>query len=141
MLFFPFLLSSLLGTIHVALFVENKVNIPLKKTMPIGALLNISTIFSYMSVQKTSFPVAMLFETCAVVPVVLVGVFCSRVKDKKVKLGPKKIIVTVITTVGVIIFKFFDPETWQRGGKQEFLGFVFILVTFTCQGFVPDLQA
>ena len=118
MLFFPFAFAWIIASIHVNQFVQNKVAIPLKKTLSVGTLVNVSTIFSYMSVQKTSFPVVMLFETCAIVPVVLVGIFCSRVKDKKVKLGPKKMIVTAITTVGIIIFKFFDPETWQREGKQ-----------------------
>lgn len=42
--------------------------------------------------------------------VILVGVLCSRVTDKKLKLGPKKILVAIVVTVGIVMFRFFDPE-------------------------------
>ena len=82
-----------------------------------------------------------MFESCSIVPVVLVGVFCSRVKDQKLKLGPKKIIVTAIITFGILLFEFFDPETRSRATQQEFIGILFLLFHFVAEGFLPDLQA
>ena len=41
---------------------------------------------------------------------ILVGVMCSQVTDKKLKLGGKKIIVGVVVTLGIVVFKWFDPE-------------------------------
>lgn len=51
----------------------------------------------------------MMFKSCNILSVVLVGVLCSRVADKKLKLGTKKIVVGVLVTAGIIIFKVFDP--------------------------------
>jgi hypothetical protein len=58
----------------------------------------------------TSFPIVMMVKSCNILSVVLVGILCSRVTDKKLKLGPKKLVVGLIVTAGIIIFKWFDPE-------------------------------
>jgi hypothetical protein len=52
--------------------------------------------------------------------VILVGVLCSRVTDKKLKLGPKKIVVAIVVTVGIVMFRFFDPEAdfSSKDGKK-----------------------
>jgi hypothetical protein len=52
-----------------------------------------------------------MFKSCNLISVILVGVLCSRVKDKKLKLGVKKIVVGAVITVGIIIFKIFDPAS------------------------------
>ena len=59
-----------------------------------------------------------MFESCSIVPVVIVGICCSRVKDSKLKLGPKKIIVTLIIVSGILLFEIFDPETKDRPTEQ-----------------------
>jgi solute carrier family 35 (UDP-galactose transporter), member B1 len=56
----------------------------------------------------------MMFKSCNILSVILVGVLCSRVKDKKLKLGMKKIIVGIIVTAGIIVFKVFDPESAHK---------------------------
>ena len=48
---------------------------------------------------------------------------------------------TLIIVVGILLFEFFDPETWKRETKQEFIGMVFLLFHFVAEGFLPDLQA
>jgi hypothetical protein len=47
-----------------------------------------------------------------------VGVLCSRVKDKKLKLGIKKVIVGVVVTAGIIMFKVFDPASGHKEEKK-----------------------
>lgn len=56
----------------------------------------------------------MMFKSCNIISVILVGVLCSRVIDKKLKLGSKKIVVGVLVTLGIILFKWFDPEAAQK---------------------------
>lgn len=35
---------------------------------------------------------------------------CSRVKDKKLKLGTKKLVVGIVVTLGILLFKLTDPD-------------------------------
>ena len=51
----------------------------------------------------------MMFKSCNIISVIIIGVFCSRVKDKLQKLGKKKIIIAVIITIAIIMFKISDP--------------------------------
>lgn len=51
-----------------------------------------------------------MFESCNILPIVLVGVCCSRVSEKKLKLERSKIIVAVIISIGILMFEFFNPE-------------------------------
>jgi hypothetical protein len=52
----------------------------------------------------------MMVKSCNILSVILVGVLCSRVKDKKLKLGAKKIVVGVLVSAGIVMFKYYDPE-------------------------------
>jgi hypothetical protein len=67
-----------------------------------------------LAIQQTSFPVVVMFESCSILPVVFVGVFCSSVHDPNLKLGPKKMIVAIIIAAGILLFQFTDPETKER---------------------------
>jgi len=58
----------------------------------------------------------MMIKSCNILSVVLVGVLFSRVKDKQLKLGKKKIVVAILVTIGIILFKIFDPQ--MRNDKQ-----------------------
>jgi hypothetical protein len=55
-----------------------------------------------------------MFKSCNILSVILVGVLCSRVKDKKLKLGMKKVIVGIVVTAGIIMFKVYDPESSHK---------------------------
>ena len=68
-----------------------------------------STLTYTYAIYLTNYPVVMMFKSCNILSVILVGVLCSRVADKRLKLGPKKIAVGVMVTLGIVIFKFFDP--------------------------------
>jgi hypothetical protein len=70
----------------------------------------ISTLTYTYAIYLTNFPVVMMFKSCNILSVILVGVMCSRVKDKKLKLGLKKIVVGVLVTLGIVLFKVADPK-------------------------------
>lgn len=76
--------------------------------------VGISTITYTYAIYWTNFPVVMMVKSCNILSVVLVGVFCSQVKDKALKLGNKKIVVGVIVTLGIVVFKLFDPEAAKK---------------------------
>jgi len=76
--------------------------------------VGISTITYTYAIYWTNFPVVMMVKSCNILSVVLVGVFCSQVKDKALKLGNKKIVVGVIVTFGIVVFKLFDPEAAKK---------------------------
>lgn len=58
------------------------------------------------------------------------------------KLGPNKIIVAVIVTIGIIAFKLFDPSfDMQNQRKTELIGLVLLLASLFADGFTPDFQA
>jgi hypothetical protein len=52
----------------------------------------------------------MMIRSCNLLSVALVGVLFTGVKDTALKLGGKKILVAVLVTVGMVIFKVFDPN-------------------------------
>jgi drug/metabolite transporter (DMT)-like permease len=102
----------------------------------------ISTLSYIHAIILTSFPVVMMVRSCNVLSVILVGVLCSRVKDKKLKLGTKKIVVGVLVTAGIFIFWYFDPEFAKKDEKEtELLGIILLFVSLLADGFLPDFQA
>jgi uncharacterized membrane protein len=90
---------------------QDRVDIPFKNSFYCAVTVAISTLTYTYAIYLTNFPVVMMFKSCNILSVILVGVLCSRVKDKKLKLGLKKIIVGVIVTAGIIMFKVFDPAS------------------------------
>jgi hypothetical protein len=56
-----------------------------------------------------SYPIIIMFKSCNILSVILIGVCCSRVKSKNLKLTGNKLIGAVIVSIGIIMFKIFDP--------------------------------
>jgi hypothetical protein len=56
-----------------------------------------------------SYPIVIMFKSCNVLSVILIAIFFSRVTDKSLKLGKNKIIIALFVTIGMIMFKIFDP--------------------------------
>jgi uncharacterized protein (DUF486 family) len=46
-------------------------------------------------------------KSCSLLSVIIVGVFCSRVKDSKLKLTHTKLVIGIIATIGIILFNYF----------------------------------
>ncbi len=81
-------------------------------------------------------------KSCSLLNVILVGIFCSRVRNKELKLGPKKIIVAIGVTIGIIMFRLFDPKaSFDDNKKTELLGLFLLMISLFADGFIPDFQA
>lgn len=121
---------------------DQRTNIPHKNSAICGLTVAISTLTYTYAIYLTNFPVVMMFKSCNILSVILVGVMCSRVKDKKLKLGTKKIVVGVLVTLGIILFKVTDPNSFKEDGKKtELVGIVLLIVSLLADGFLPDFQA
>ncbi len=81
-------------------------------------------------------------KSCSLLNVILVGIFCSRVRNKELKLGYTKIIVAVLVTVGIIMFRLFDPnQKLEDDRKTEVFGLLLLMISLFADGFIPDFQA
>jgi drug/metabolite transporter (DMT)-like permease len=143
-LIFPCGITWLLGTFvnHFQIKPEEKTTIPAKNAIVCAITVLISTLTYTYAIYLTNYPVVMMFKSCNILSVILVGVLCSRVVDKKLKLGSKKVLVGVLVAGGIILFKWFDPETSKKDEKAtEVVGIVLLIVSLLADGFLPDFQA
>ena len=111
-LIFPCGITYLIGTI-INLFIipaNERIAIPHKNSITCGVAVAISTLTYTYAIYMTNFPVVMMFKSCNILSVILVGIMCSRVKDKKLKLGIKKLVVGIVVTLGILLFKLTDPD-------------------------------
>lgn len=113
LVFFPTLVTWVIGYLYNR-SLANPVSIPNKNSLICGALVFVSTITYTWAVAKTSFPVVMAFKSCNLLSVLLVAILCTRVKEKNLNLGAKKIIIGVIISLGIFVFSYFDPEQEER---------------------------
>lgn len=109
MVFIPFVTAWVMGEIYNKIFLTERVKVPHKNSAMAAFAVLAATYFSILAIQRTSFPVVIMFESCSILPVVFIGVFCSRVHDPNLHLGPQKIIVALIITAGILTFQFADP--------------------------------
>jgi len=75
-----------------------------------GLIVLISGLTFNYAIVWTSYPIVTIGKSCNILSVILVGTCCSRVTDARLKLSPKKIVVGLMASLGIISFKFFDPE-------------------------------
>lgn len=83
-----------------------------------------------------------MVKSCSLLSVIMVGVFCSRVKDKKLKLGGNKIIIGLLACVGILVFNLF--KTVEKGGVDKpitLISSLLLVASLIGDGFLPDLQA
>lgn len=78
--------------------------IPHKNAALTGFAATAAAFCSILAIKFTSYPVIMMMESSSILPVIFVAVFCSRVTDARLKLGPRKLIVAAAITVGILIF-------------------------------------
>ena len=74
-----------------------------------AATVFISSLTNNYAILFVSFPIVIMFKSCNILSVILIAVMCSRVRDSSLKLGKTKIFVAISVTLGIIIFKVFDP--------------------------------
>ena len=94
---------------HFTVPKDHRVIIPMKNGIIVGFLIFLSTISQTQAMYMVSYPLIMMTKACSLISVILVGVFCSRVRSQSLKLGPQKIVIAVIVTLGIISFRVFDP--------------------------------
>lgn len=64
-----------------------------------------------------SFPAVVMVKSCSLLSVIIVGVFFSRVKDSKLKLTHKKLLIGVLATIGIVLFNY--SKTVEEGTKDH----------------------
>jgi len=101
----------LLGFIVNTFFSKEHTKMPVSNLIACAIIVIISTHTYILAIYITNFPIVMMVKSCNLISVVFVGVFCSRVKDKSLQLGTKKIIVAFFITCGIILYNF--------GGDQK----------------------
>ncbi len=116
--------------------------IPYKNSAIVGFLIWMSSINQTESIYLVSYPLIMMAKSCGLISVILVGVLCSRVRNKSLKLGPKKIIAAIAVSGGIVAFRVFDPAANLESEQAiELIGFLLLLLSLLADGFVPDFQA
>lgn len=83
---------------------------PSKNLIICGFIIFFSSVTNTEAIYMVSFPLTIMVKSCNIMSVILVGVLCSRVTNQKNKLPPKKILVAIVVTIGIILFRFYDPE-------------------------------
>lgn len=106
LLYIPCSVAWLFGFIVNHFFYKDHTAMPATNLIACAIMVCISTHTYMVAIYLTNFPIVMLVKSCNIVSVVLVGVFCSRVKDKNLALGPKKIIIACLISSGIILYNF-----------------------------------
>lgn len=105
---FPSIFTWIMGKIYNIRLTE-RVTIPAKNAFSCGMIVFISGFTINKAIEGTSYPVVMAVKASNILAVLLVAVFCTRVRDKSLNLPPKKIILGIIISLGAFIFMYFDP--------------------------------
>lgn len=84
--------------------------IPWKHGIKCGSAVVSSTIAYSYAIHFSNFPVVMMIRSCNLLSVALVGVLFTGVKDTALKLGNNRIVVAFLVTLGILIFKIYDPN-------------------------------
>jgi hypothetical protein len=129
---------------HFTIPRSQAVKMPSKNLAICGFIIFFSSVTNTEAIYMVSFPLTIMVKSCNILSVILVGVLCSRVTDKQLKLGPKKLIVAIVVTMGILMFRVFDPEadfSSKDGQKTEIFGLLLLLASLMSDGFLPDFQA
>jgi drug/metabolite transporter (DMT)-like permease len=101
------------GFVANKFFYKDHTKIPVTDLIACAAMVIISTQTYTLAIYITNFPIVMLVKSCNLISVVLVGVFCSKVREKSLQLGPKKIIVATLITCGILLYNFGGDQKHQ----------------------------
>lgn len=114
--------------------------IPAKNLIICSAIIIASTVSFTQAIYVTNFPIVMMFKSCNVLSVITVAIFCSRVTDKRQKLGIKKMISGLFISLGILIYNFSGPQSHSEKATKPW-GIILLLISLICDGFLPDFQA
>ncbi len=137
-------INWILGIVYQELTLSKKdrVKIPTNNSASAGFLIYVSSIAQTESMYLVSYPLIIMTKSFSLLSVILVGLFCSRVRSKELKLSNQKIIIALIVAIGIIMFRVFDPASnWDENKSTELFGLFLLLVSLFSDGFIPDFQA
>lgn len=120
---------------------EEWVAVPWSKALLCGLVVNFNMWTNNKAVVLASFPAVIMVKSCGLLSVILVGVFCSRVKDKNLKLTPDKLVIGAVVTVGILMFNYFQGGGSEADRPFSWTSAALLLASLTGDGFLPDLQA
>ena len=107
-------------------------------------ILNVCGLTYNEAVIYASFPAVVMAKSCSLLSVIVVAVFCSRVKEKSLKLNSDKIFIGLLATIGIIFFNFFkksEHSSIDNPISIFSLSSLFLLISLVGDGFLPDFQA
>lgn len=105
-----------------------------------AAMVCIGTLTYNIAILEISYPIVIMVKSCSILSAIIVGVCCSRVSDHRLKLGPSKLIVGGLVTLGIFLFNHYTME--DKGEKgTNLLGMVLLIVSLIADGLLPDFQA
>ena len=137
---FPYLSGWLIGYLVKKCSRIPTTIIPRKNLVYCAGAVVTATLTYNIAIVETSYPVVIMVKSCSILSVMIVGVFCTRVRDQHNKLGKNKLIVGALVTMGIILFNLFAQQ--KQGDKSVTLfGVVLLLVSLIADGFLPDFQA
>ena len=108
-------------------------------------LLVASQLCMGISIYLLNYPTILIFKSCNILSVVAVGIFCSRIKTKALKLTLKKILVALLITVGMLLFYLGGEQSGvdekEISTSHYIIGLALLTCTLFIDGFIPDFQA
>lgn len=143
--FFPQLVCTLLGWGILGVRRANEgiepVVIPWRKVLACSMVINVSMMTYNKAVQDASFPAVVMVKSCSLLSVILVALFCSRVKDQSQRLDRDKLWIGVLVSLGIFLFNYFKDQEVGNDHSISYLSTAFLLVSLMGDGLLPDLQA
>lgn len=106
MTFAPPLVGCLIGK-SILLYEGSTKKLPWRDCGMCGLITNVTNNTYNIAIIESSFPAVVMVKSCSLLSVILVAVFCSKVKEKTLKLGPEKIVIGGAACLGIILFNFF----------------------------------
>lgn len=101
--------ATIIGQIILA-FQGKSTTLPWQRCVPISAIINVNMFTYNQAVIYASFPAVVMAKSCSLLSVIIIGVFFSQVKDSKLKLTHKKLVIGIVATIGIIMFNFFKQQ-------------------------------
>jgi solute carrier family 35 (UDP-galactose transporter), member B1 len=133
-------MAWLMGFLINNICYKEHTKMPIPNLVACAIVVIVSTHTYILAIYITNFPIVMMVKSCNIISVVFVGVFCSRVKDKNLNLGPKKIIVAIFITLGILLYNF-GGDTKHQSKATDILGVILLVISLIADGFLPDFQA
>ena len=79
-------------------------HIPNKKIIICGLIVVTTNVAYNLAIMSASYPAIVMVKSCSLLSVIVVGVCCSGVKEKRLKLTKIKLLIGIVATFGILLF-------------------------------------